>query len=272
MRELFGLAVFAAIVGIAIGVWSNKRKANKHREIAAALSIPTVVAATKDAVRQSTTADSDFVAKIEHNLHLLEELADAVYEAENWRAIFPKVLSDVQRLAVSYEGLAASRDRIQEKLHTQFEKIREQQDLVSERKRIVEAKVHSIERQLKHEGDEIERAALAARLPMAKKELEVWERFEDRLKFMELKGELERLENGIDRFIRVLEANGKVYRQAYDTLKAMDEYMRAGQDLRSLLRVVDLSDELIASWSEVADIVGKMTAHIAEVDEEFGAQ
>lgn len=217
------------------------------------VQIQDVVADVKGNLIEFNTANvNDIGRAINSNIDVLDELIIKIDKAKDYEKVFPIILSSVEKISANYNDISSKKELIRETLMRRVNDIKKQRALALEKIGFIDNKINRTKMDIANERTDYRKTALETTLKFQIQERDVWQRFVTGMRFTELINNLTDASGGINKFIDILDANSMVYNQAVITLKAIQSYKNASKDLQEVLAVVNLGNDLIASWDKLS--------------------
>jgi hypothetical protein len=203
---------------------------------------------------------------IKSNINVMNKLTKRINKEKNYEKAFPYIVQSVDQMAKNYKYISDRKEKINRTLHKRVNQIRKQRQMAYGKIAFVRRKIARTEMELAAERIDYRKIALKSTLKFQKQELEVWEKFAYGMQFDLLINKLDDASGGINKFVDILDANSMVYTQASITLHAIEDYKNAKADLQEVLAVVDLGNDLIASWDKLAVVIDGAMQHLETVE------
>ena len=218
--------------------------------------IQTVVGDVKTSLIKFNTDNVEDIGKIINcNIKILDKLIKTINESKDYEKVFPKIVSSVEDLAENYRIIADMKEEIRATLDKRVSQVETQRKNTKEKIDFINKKINKTRLDISNEKVDYRKTALQTTLRFQEQERDVWQRFGTGMQFTDLINKLREASGGINKFIDILQVNAAVYEQAAITLKAIQSYKNASKDLQEVLQVVDLGNELIASWDKLAIVI-----------------
>jgi len=199
-------------------------------------------------------------------MKLFDDLTIKVEKAKTYKEVFPDIVKTMDRVATNYEDIAKHKDDITKSLHKQIYAVQQQESVCDTKIANLNGQISSNQNKLVGETVDYRKTALETTIKFQQQELEVWIKFKKDLDFGELHSKMIQASAGIERFVDILAQNAMVYRQASNTLKAMQDYQNATRDLQDVLGVMQMGDQLVSSWSKVSILIDQTMTHLDDVE------
>lgn len=230
-------------------------------------TITTIVKDVKSDVKEFNYGSASEIGKsIDKTMKLFDDLTIKVQKSESYGEVFPDIVKTMDRVASNYEDIADHKDDISKSLYKQINAVQKQEIVCNTKIANLNGQISANQNKLLGETVDYRKTALETTIKFQQQELEVWTKFKKDLDFGELHSKMIQAKSGIERFVDILSQNAMVYRQASNTLKAMQDYQNATRDLQDVLGVMQMGDQLVASWGKVSILIDETMTHLDDVE------
>lgn len=208
---------------------------------------------------------------IKTNLSIIEDITIRLERDDSFSETFPYIVRKINDLADAYEDLAEKRIEIRDHLNRKLFELDVQAQVVDRKIGLLRRDIANKRRKMAG-MEEYQKKSFEIQIKFIEQEVEIWKRFKNKFDIRRISSKFRKARDGINKFVDILYHNGLVYRQAAQTLNAMNDYRHAEKAINEIIALEELGESLVASWDDLALIMDSAFSQIDDIENEFNEE
>ncbi len=239
-------------------------------------SVETIVEETKEIKDSCQELSADYVIEGAKKTNKLLSVMNSEVREKSWfffektdQDQLKEIVGRVKDLSDFYTKLASNKEAERENIKFYAGAIKkfasEIQQKISDEKSFrqkLQAEQKSLGSMSAGEQRQIKERVLEGRIRMCESRIKMLEGFSQN--YQRLTPAMESFSITVERFIFIVEEGAKLYKDGYETLKLSKEIADAYQIIASMKSLDPVSEEVMASWRDMEEIVNTLTQQVQE--------
>ena len=220
-------------------------------------SMPVFASQTKEAVEELKAREESIYQTIEKNLSDLRKLSEELSTIS-----YNEALGRLQKITESFEDLLKNEKRIEKEILSPQRSLKQLTAQSQEELSRLRARKSELERELatfQHPNPnivEIKRKSLSQTIKYVEKQISLWEKFLSTQRAIE--GEARKINERVEEFLIVIEANATLYREALNLLELQKDIQEASALLSQIPEIERLTQEMVSHWDLLDSLVEEL--------------